>query len=144
MSARTPSGRRAAERGSVSVMEMIVLVPVFLMLFLFVVFCGRLINVKGVVEGAARDGARAASIARVPAEVEGAADAALVGDLSALAAVQCDTGAQNATGWAPGGQVTVSVTCTVPLADLALLGVPGTEQITASHIAPVDRFRGAP
>jgi len=137
-------GRDGAERGSVSAMEMIMLAPVFLMLFLFVVFCGRLINVKGVIEGAARDGARAASIARSAADAETAADTAFAEDLSTLPLADCDTGSQNATGWAPGGEVAVDLICTVRLADLALLGVPGTKTISVHHAAPVDEFRGTP
>lgn len=137
-------GGSGTERGSVSAMEMIMLAPVFLLLFLFVVFCGRLVNVKGVVEGAARDGARAASIARSAADAEAAADTAFAEDLSTLTLASCNTGSQNATGWAPGGEVAVDLTCTVRLADLAMLGVPGTKTISVHHAAPVDQFRGTP
>jgi len=37
--------------------------------------------------------------------------------------------------------VTVTVTCRVPLADLALLRVPGAKTLTASYPAPIDVYR---
>ena len=43
---------------------------------------------------------------------------------------------------APGGVVTVTVTCTADLSDLALLAVPGTHTATATVAEAVDRYRG--
>jgi Flp pilus assembly protein TadG len=124
-------------------MEMIILAPVFLMLFLFVVFCGRLINAKGLIDGAARDGARAASIARSAAAAQVAAAEAVSDDLSGIVS-HCALGGPTVTGWAPGGEVTVEVRCAVQLSDLALLGVPGTKTLTSRQTAPVDEFRSTP
>ena len=42
----------------------------------------------------------------------------------------------------PGGEVTVTVTCTVRLSDLSLLHVPGTETIASTFTAPIDTYRG--
>ncbi len=40
--------------------------------------------------------------------------------------------------------MTVTVTCEVPLADLALLGVPGSRTVTGTASSPVDVYRGPP
>ena len=42
----------------------------------------------------------------------------------------------------PGGSVAVSVTCQVSLADLDLLGLPGSTTRTATARAPIDLYRG--
>jgi hypothetical protein len=47
-----------------------------------------------------------------------------------------------ANGLRPGGAVTVTVSCTVPLSDLLLLGVPGSRTVSASATSPVDQWRG--
>jgi hypothetical protein len=41
----------------------------------------------------------------------------------------------------PGGRVTVTVTCRVSLADLVLVGVPGTKSVVARGVAVVDENR---
>ena len=41
----------------------------------------------------------------------------------------------------PGGQVSVSVTCTVGLSDLGLVGFPGAKSMSASAVSPLDQFR---
>jgi Flp pilus assembly protein TadG len=126
----------------VSMMEMILLAPVFMALFMLVVLCGRVVNARGIVDGAARDGARAASIARSNSDATSAAVQATTTDLAAMAPVKCKSVNTATSGWAPGGIVTVTVTCTISLADLSLLKVPGQVPITVTHRAPVDFFRG--
>jgi len=128
----------------VTATELVILVPIFMMLFLLVVFCGRVINAKGVVEGAARDAARAASIARSAGDASAAASGAASTDLAGMGSVKCAFSSAAVSGWAPGGEVQVNVSCTIPLADLSMLGIPGSKTITATQRAPVDRFRGTP
>lgn len=143
MSARVRRlARRGRERGSVTATELVILVPLFMMLFLLVVFCGRLINAKGVVEGAARDAVRAASIARSAGDAAAAADTAASTDLAGMGGARCAFNGATVSGWAPGGQVVVEVSCTISLSDLSMLGIPGSKTITATQRAPVDRFRG--
>ena len=59
--------------------------------------------------------------------------------------VNVDTGEQNGTGFAiqAGTAATVSATvsCTVPLSDLALPGLPGSHTITATFDSPLDVYR---
>jgi Flp pilus assembly protein TadG len=136
------AGAGTSERGSASVIELIILAPVFLMLCLLVIFCGRLINAQGVVNGAARDAARAASIERSAADAEAAADDSVATNLAGTAMTSCSSSSE----WIENGQnstVTVVVNCTMPMGDLALLKVPGTREIIAEQTAPVDFFRGS-
>jgi len=134
----------AGERGTAVVIELIILAPLFMVLVCLVLLFGRMLNAKSAVDGAARDGVRAASLARSPQAAVAAANAAVAGDLAGPQRTRCAswTAQADTTRFAPGGQVVVTVTCQVHLADLALLKVPGSKTITASYPAPVDRYRG--
>jgi hypothetical protein len=108
-----------------------------------VAFGGRLVQARGDVDSAARDAARAATLARSADDAHAAARhaaAAALGDGTALCAslaVDVDTSA-----FRPGGHVTVSVMCRLQLADLALLGIPGVRTLTGRSTSTVDRHRG--
>ena len=39
------------------------------------------------------------------------------------------------------GTVTVTITCTVTIADLAIPGLPGTHTMTGTAASPIDRYR---
>ena len=135
---------RERERGTAIVIELIILAPLFMALICLVLLFGRMLNAKSAVDGAARDGVRAASLARSPRAAVAAASGAVAADLAGPQRTRCATWTvqTDTTRFVPGGQVVVSVTCQVRLADLALLHVPGTKTITASYPAPIDRFRG--
>jgi len=130
------------ERGSVTT-EMALITPVLIALLLLVVGLGRLAAARGDVDAAARDAARAAANARSGAQAtedgELAARAALVegGVACRTLAVHVDT-----TDFRPGGTVRADVTCTVELATLTGMALPGSRTVTASFPAPVDRYRG--
>lgn len=127
-----------------STVELTILTPLLVALLLFVVLCGRLVSAQLDVDAAARSAVRAASLARtVPAATADAEQAAM--DTLAAHGVICgqpsitvETG-----GLQPGGAVTVTVSCVVPLSDLALIGVPGTRTVSATSTSPVDRWRGS-
>jgi Flp pilus assembly protein TadG len=132
------------ERGTAVVIELIILAPLFMALVCLVLLFGRMLNAKSAVDGAARDGVRAASLARSPRAAAEAASSAVAADLAGPQRTRCaawDVETDTAR-FTPGGQVVVTVTCQVRLADLALLHVPGTKTIRASYPAPIDRFRG--
>jgi Flp pilus assembly protein TadG len=137
--ARPPQSR---ERGSAAA-ELVLVTPFLFLLLLFAVAAGRLVQGKLDVDSAAQQAARAASLARTPAaasaQAQQVAQAALGGQ-----SVSCDPAVVTAdTGdFVPGGEVTVTVTCTVRLSDLSLLHVPGTETITSTFTAPIDVYRG--
>lgn len=130
------------ERGSASI-ELVLLTPVLLVLLLLVVAGGRLADARGAVDAAARDAARAGTIARSPGDARRdaltAAEARLrEGSVGCRnLSVDVDTSDFHA-----GGSVAVSVTCSVDLGDLTLLRVPGTRDISTHAVEPVDTFRG--
>jgi Flp pilus assembly protein TadG len=113
-------------------------VPVMILLAMFVIFCGRATSAVIDVHAAAAAAARAAAHATTPAAAVTAATDTLVANTVA-------------TGWActanvdtsnhrRGGQVTVTVTCAVPLADLGL-PIGTTRTVAASATEPIDTFR---
>jgi hypothetical protein len=141
---RTARSPGAGEQGTAVVIELIILAPLFIALVCLVLLFGRMLNAKSAVDGAARDGVRAASLARSPRAAVTAANAAVAADLAGPQRTRCATWRTqtDTTRFAPGGQVVVTLTCQVRLGDLALLHVPGTKSIRASYSAPIDRFRG--
>ena len=131
------------EAGSTT-LEMVLLFPIVIVLLLFVVAGGRITSARNEMWVATRDAARAASLARSPAEAQITADAVARSTLAERqvscrsAEVKTDTG-----GFRPGGVVSVGLRCTVGLRDLSLLEVPGGKTLTARAVAPVDRYRMA-
>lgn len=134
--------RPTSERGSATV-ELVLITPVLLLMLVFVVFLGRLGQARNDVDRAARDAARAASIARLPEDAEAAGrDAARATLESGGASCRQMAVSVDAAGFVPGGTVSATVTCTVDLADVAGLGLPGATTLTASFREPVDTYRG--
>jgi Flp pilus assembly protein TadG len=139
--ARRPESR---DRGSAAA-ELVRVTPFLVLLLLFAVAAGRLVDARLDVDSAAQQAARAASLARTPeaasAQATQVAQAALAGQ-----SVTCDPAVitPDTSNFTPGGEVTVQVTCTVRLSDLSLLHIPGTETITSTFTSPVDTYRGEP
>lgn len=110
----------------------------------FVVLAGRVVQAQGSLQGAARSGARAASLARTTTDAHDAAAQAVAANLTE-AGVACD-GTQvsvDTTDFGAGGTVTVRVACGLRVADLVPLPVPGSRAIEARSVAVVDEFRQA-
>lgn len=132
----------APDAGS-STAEAAVVTPLLVGVLLFVVLCGRLVSAQMDLDAAASAAARAASIARTDPAAHADADRTARDTLTARgatcrqAAVTVSTG-----GLRPGGVVTVSVSCVVPLSDLTMLGVPGSRTVRASASSPIDTWRG--
>jgi Flp pilus assembly protein TadG len=137
--ARQPQSR---ERGSAAA-ELVLVTPFLILLLLFAVAAGRLVQARLEVDSAAQQAARAASLARTPeaasAQAQQVAQAALAGQ-----SVTCDPAVitPDLGDFVPGGEVTVQVTCTVHLSDLSLLHIPGSETITSTFTSPIDVYRG--
>jgi Flp pilus assembly protein TadG len=134
--------RDRAERGSAAV-ELTILTPLLILFLLLVVAAGRTGQARNDVYGAASQAARAASLRASPAaataDAHTTAGRALDGrgrSCEGLAVI-VDT-----AGLRPGGSVTVEVACTVSLADLVGLGVPGSRVVRASASEVVDVHRG--
>ncbi len=134
------SGR--GERGSVAV-EVAVIAPALVALLLLVVFAGRVSQADGEVRRAAAAAARAASLRQDPSGAEDAAreTATAILRASGLGCGTLDT-AVDTSRFAAGGTVAVTVRCTASMADVSLLGVPGSRTFTARSVEVIDRYRG--
>lgn len=127
------------DRGSMSIELTLLTVPLVVVL-VFVVALGRFSSARNQVDEAARDGARQASI-YYRSDIEAVRQGTDIADQD-LAGVACanrtvDVSTANLR---PGGSVTVSVTCRVPLGDLVLLKAPGTRTVTAVSTSVVDTY----
>jgi Flp pilus assembly protein TadG len=136
--------QRSADEGSAA-LELVILAPILLGLLGLVIAAGRSTVAQSSVDAAARDAARQASISLTPAAAQTAgqasARAALRQDgLDCAPVVVIDT-SQFATAPGHAATVTASVSCAVPLANLALPGLPGSVHLRASFISPVDIYR---
>jgi Flp pilus assembly protein TadG len=110
--------------------EFVMLTPLLLVLMLFLVFAGRVVEAHGQVDGAARDAARAASIAQSPGAAQASADQAVSADINGWCS------APIVDGFVAGSQaVTVTLHCTVPLSF-----VSGSLTVTGFAVAPLDQF----
>ena len=137
--------RRDPEAGDAA-LELIILAPVLLALIALVIAAGRISVARGSVDAAARDAARQASLARSPGE------ARIAAELSAQAALRQDgldctpTVTVDTVGFGvPLGepaQVSATVTCQVPLADLVVPGLPGSATLSYTFTSPLDPYRG--
>lgn len=142
---RRPTGWSDPEEGSASV-EVAVLAPAFGLLIALVLLAGRVVLAEQVVETAAWDGARTASIARdddLTARAEQVATASLANqDLKCTSSpVTVDVSGDTSAPGVP-SSVTVTVVCDVTLWDLPL-GVWG-HTVSAQATSPRDQWRSVP
>ncbi|MER5352602.1 TadE/TadG family type IV pilus assembly protein [Kitasatospora sp. NPDC002551] len=140
--------RRTGDRGSIS-LEAAILFPVLFGILALVVVAGRVGSASGTVSAAARAAARAASLERDGATAR-TAGTTVARQTLADQGVRCDglkvdipTGGFTAALGVP-ASVTVTVSCTVPLSDLVLPGLPGSRTVKASFTSPIDPYRGRP
>lgn len=149
MTARSRPGRHRmlwrADDGDAA-LELVIISPVIVLMLLFVVAVGRLSTAHASIAAAARDAARQASISRTPSTARTAAlasaKAALRQDgLDCSPVVRLDT-----SGFAvPVGRpatVSASVTCSVPLSDLVVPGMPGSKTLSSAFTSPLAPYRG--
>ncbi len=132
---------RHDESGSVA-LEMVLLTPLLVLMLLFVVALGRVVSARIEVDGAAAQAARAASIARDPATAVAmatqAATTALGSDHVTCAGLIVST---DTADFVPGGEVQVTVTCHVELADLVGLRLPASEALSSTAASVIDTYR---
>ena len=134
--------RRRAHDGEAGDITAAIAVTALLFLAFFAIGALRIVGTGGDVDAAARAAARAASATGNAAAAEAAASS-VAGETLAHRGVACQ-GLTVAVGGdlAAGGIVTVEVTCVVSLADVVLVGFPGTRTLTGHGIEQVDQLRG--
>jgi Flp pilus assembly protein TadG len=128
------------DSGSADALGAALLAPAAIGLALVILFLGRGVDGRATVQSAAESAAQAAAQERTPSQAVAAAvevaDAMLV-DVTSCAdpAVSVDTSA-----FRPGGQVAVTVSCTVSAAGLELINPPSSTS-TATAFATIDPYR---
>jgi Flp pilus assembly protein TadG len=136
----TRSGSRS-EKGSAAV-EAVVLTSVVMIFVLLAVALGRYEATREQVIGAARAAAEAASVVSSDNLAASAASSAATPELiGSGASCARSTVSTNTQDFVPGGEVIVSVTCTVELSDLGVPGIPGQAIVTITQSAPIDPYR---
>ena len=118
--------------------ELALLAVPLVAILLFVAALGRFSDARNQVNEAARDAARQASTFLAPTTATQQANQIAGTDLSGVCAHHTIT--VDTTRLRPGGQVTVTVACQVPLGDLLLLKLPGSRTVTASSTSIVDTY----
>jgi Flp pilus assembly protein TadG len=138
--------RRRRDRGSMSV-ELAIVAPALILLLLLVAAAGRIVEAQGHIDGAARDAARAASLAQAPGQAEQLARQAAQGDLGASSWCAGGTVTAPVTGFpaaaqvvGPGSDVQVTVSCSVNMSPFRLLGFGASRHFSGTGIAPLDPF----
>jgi len=133
--------RRKGDSGSL-VVELVVLTPVVFLIALCILVFGRVSEARQMVTESARAGAQAASVMPNAQSAQSAAiDSAVVGTSGRTHACAHAHVVTDVSRYYPGGDVRVTVTCTVALSDLSVPGVPGSTSISESSSAPVDPYR---
>jgi len=133
-------------RGSMSV-ELVVLAPALALLLLLLAAGGRVVEVQGHIDGAARDAARAASLARSSVQAGQLARQAAVADLGSTSwctprSIAVQVSGYPAAGPLPdgGADVAVTVSCAVNMSPFSALGFTAQMRFTGQAVAPLDPF----
>jgi hypothetical protein len=130
-----------ADRGAAEALGLVLFFPVILGLAVLVLFLGRQVDTRSQVQAAADAAVQSAALQRNPGA--GLAAASRVAALMLTDATACAGGAHvtiDASAWAPGGRVTVTVACTPEREDLAAIRPPA-RTLTASSAALIDPNR---
>ena len=137
---------RDRDRGSASV-EAVIGVPVFLLLLGLLIVGGRVAIAHQVVQSAASDAARAASIARTQTAARTDATSAAQQSLAnqrldcLTTTVTLGTTGFTTTVGTP-AQVRATVACDLNLSNLGIPGLPASLAITETMFSPLDTYRG--
>ena len=135
-------GRRRVgdDQGSYTV-ELVLWTPVLALLIVVIVAVGRIVAAGSDATEAARDAARAASLQTSMSKAKQAAQQAARASFGEQGDT-CQHLSVKVTGSvAPGGLVTVAVSCTTSLSDLAIPGVPGHRTLSSTSTAPIETTR---
>lgn len=134
--------RCRGERGDAGPLELVILMPALLMLFALVIAFGRTSAAGGDVEHAARVGARAAAASQTIGGAQTRAQTVVAESLQGSGLSCVDSSVSVSGDVAPGGEVTVSVSCVADLGDVVQFGMPGSKTLQATATEQVDVVRG--
>jgi hypothetical protein len=141
VNSRSQRFESGAESGSLTV-ELVLLTPIIVVFALLAVGLGRYELAREAVIGSARASAEAAAVAASASQAQAAASTSAgpgVSDLgNGCASLEVST---DTSQFAPGGSVSVTVTCRISFADLLVPGLPGSTTVTAVQSAPIDPYR---
>ena len=140
MSARQQFGLRN-DRGSSDALGLALLTPAAIGLAVVIVFLGRGVDSRATVQSAAESAAQAAAQERsVPAAIAAAEEVgrAMLVDPTSCASPQVMV---DVSAFRAGGQVAVTVSCTVSADGLELIDPPSTGATTATAFAAIDPLR---
>lgn len=146
---RTRAGRPGRRDRGAAALELAILTPVLILLIGFAVVAGRVAVANASITTIAGNSARQASLARDARSSAAAATTTARANL-ATENLHCDGGgyvAADTSGFAAAGQgtpgqtVTVTVTCVVSFADVAIPGLPGSRTLTDTGVSPLDPNR---
>jgi Flp pilus assembly protein TadG len=142
---------RADREAGNAALELVILAPVLLFLVGLIIALGRISTAQNALSAAAQDAARQASLQLYPGEADAvgrsSAEMALAQDgLHCDPQVTINTDGNNSL---PGFQaqvgqaaaVSATVRCVVPLAQLLVPGLPGSDTISETFTSPLDSYR---
>jgi Flp pilus assembly protein TadG len=140
---RCRRSRLGADAGSVSVEMAVLVLPLAALMAMFAIFCTRVAAVRLDLNATASAAARAASMARTPQAALAAATDAARANLAGHGRT-CDPlrVSVDTSTFVRGGQVAVTVTCTMSTAGLSGLSLPGTLTGSSTARAVIDTYRG--
>jgi Flp pilus assembly protein TadG len=139
---RTKAGNaRRGERGSASA-QLVLLTPLLVLFILFFVGLGRETYARALVNDAAAQAARAATLNYLtPTAATAAANQNSTAAL-AQSGLSCahETLNVNTSNDHPGGSISVTLNCQTNLADVVAAGFPGSVTLTDTATAPIDPY----
>jgi Flp pilus assembly protein TadG len=122
--------------------EVTLMTPILVMLLVLAgAYIHRGVDARIRINDVAGQAARAASLQRTPNQARAEAATTAATALSAAGLACRSLNVTTAADLRPGGTVTVRVACTVDFGDALFLGVPDSQQLSASAVAPVDTWR---
>lgn len=136
--------RISDERGGTASVELALLAPALLAMLMVTALAFRVTQAGAEVGDIAAEAARAASLERSPGQAAATARTTAAANLSEGEITCLDLQVTTDTSdFAPGGLVTVAVTCTADLSDLVFLDVPATRTLSATGREVVDAYRSS-
>ena len=134
--------RLRGDRGSSDALGLALLTPAAIGLAVVIIFLGRGVDSRAMVQSAAESAAQAAAQERSAGAAMAAAQdvgQAMLVDPSSCASPNVSV---DVSDFRPGGQVAVTVTCTVSTDGLELINPPSGGANTATAFASIDPLRG--